>query len=143
MKRATSRDRLVALLLRVGGALTGSALFAVFLPESWMASVHGSLGLGDFPSAPITSYLTRSLSAMYAMHGVLLFLLSTDVDRYRPVIHWLGWATAVLGLLLLGIDLQAPMPWWWTFFEGPSVLLIGIALCWLTHPGPPPPGSAL
>jgi len=31
-------------------------------------------------------YLTRSLSAMYALHGALVFLVSLDVRRFLPVV---------------------------------------------------------
>lgn len=126
--RAITNERLLVFLLRLGAALTGSALLAVFLPEKTMASVHESLGLGPFPASPITSYLTRSLSAMYAFHGALLFILSTDVRRFQPAIVFLGWTTAALGVALLGIDLGAPMPLWWTLAEGPWVIVIGLVL---------------
>lgn len=125
---ADKNERLLVLLLRLGAVLTGSAIFTVFLPEATMASVHEGLGLGAFPAAPITTYLARSLSAMYAFHGALLFILSTDVRRFRPVIILLGWATAVLGFILFAIDLTAPMPAWWVFAEGPWVVVIGLVL---------------
>ncbi len=124
----TPSERWLVLLLRVGGLLTGSAVFAVFLTDEAMASSHHALGLGEFPRAPLTSYLTRSLSAMYAFHGVVLWVLSTDVRRYRPMIVAVGWATAALGLLLTGIDLTAPMPSWWTLAEGPWVTVVGLVL---------------
>lgn len=124
----TSSERWLVALLRLGGVLTGTAVLAVFLPVEWMASAHRALGLGEFPAVPITDYLTRSLSGMYAFHGALLLALSTDVRRYRPVITVLGWATAGLGVVLLVVDLRAPMPPWWTFAEGPWVIAIGLVV---------------
>lgn len=126
-------ERWLVLLLRLGGVLTGSAFFTIFLPESTMVSTHRALGLGDFPAAPLTTYLTRSLSAMYAFHGVILLALSTNVRRYRPVIVVVAWATATMGLILTGIDLWAPMPMWWTLAEGPWVVLIGLVLVGLAR----------
>jgi hypothetical protein len=125
---ADNNERNLVFLLRVGAVLTGSAFFTIFLPEATMASVHENLGLGRFPASPLTNYLTRSLSAMYAFHGGLLFVLSTNVRRFQPVIVFVGWATAALGLLLLGIDLRAPMPGWWVFAEGPWVIAIGLVI---------------
>jgi len=124
----TASERALVLLLRLGGVLTGLAIFAVFLPAEWMASIHRDVGLGEFPAAPITDYLTRSLSGMYAFHGALLLALSTDVRRFRPVITVLGWATAAFGVVLLVVDLRAPMPAWWTFGEGPWVIVIGLVV---------------
>ena len=130
---ARSHERLLVFLLRVGAVLTGSAFFAIFLPESTMASIHLDLGLGEFPATPLTNYLTRSLSAMYAFHGGLLFVLLTNVRRFRMVILFVGCATAGLGVALTAIDLQAPMPGWWTFAEGPWVVVIGIVLALLAR----------
>jgi hypothetical protein len=121
-------ERWLILLLRLGGIVTGSAVFTIFLPESTMAATHEGLGLGEFPAVPLTSYLARSVSAMYAFHGVILLALSTDVRRYRRLVEILAWATAAMGVALLGIDLWAPMPLWWTLCEGPTVILIGLVL---------------
>ncbi len=114
-----------------GGVLLGSAVFAVFLPDSTMAAIHRQLALGEYPAAPLTSYLTRSVSALYAFHGGLLLALSADVRRFRPVLRFVAWATVALGLALTAIDFQAPMPRWWRLAEGPWVVLIGCLLIWL------------
>lgn len=135
----TTNERVLVGLLRLGAVLTGSAFFALFLPDETMSAVHDRLGLGPFPAAPLTSYLTRSLSAMYAFHGALLFILATDVRRYRAAIIFLGWTTSALGATLLGIDLQAPMPLWWTLAEGPWVIMIGFVLVGLARRLEPTP----
>ncbi len=127
-------DRVLVWLLRLGGVTTLCAFFAVFLPADWMVRTHHWLGLGDFPRAPITLYLARSVSAMYAIHGLLLLALAQDVERYRPAIRILGIGTTVLGAVLLGIDWSVGMPWWWTALEGPPVAMIGLALAGLAKP---------
>ena len=124
-------ERWLTYLLRFGGVLLGTALFAVLLPDARMAAIHQRLGLGEYPAAPLTSYLTRAVSALYALHGVVLLALSTDVRRYRPVIGWVGWATIGFGLAHLGIDLYAGMPTWWLLAESPWILAIGIVIIWL------------
>lgn len=126
-------ERWLIFLLRLGGLLTGSAVLAIFLPEATMASIHQKLGLGEFPAAPLTDYLTRSLSAMYAFHGAILLALSTDIRRYQPVIVVVAWATASMGVILTGVDLWAPMPIWWALAEGPWIVLMGLALLSLTR----------
>ena len=128
----TPHERWLVYLLRFGGVLLGSAFFAMFLPDGWMASIHRWLGLGEYPDAPLTSYLARSLSAFYAFHGGLLLALSTDVRRFRPVLLFVAWATVGLGLALTLIDFHAAMPSWWAFTEGPWVALTGALLIWLT-----------
>ena len=130
-------ERWLVYLLRFGGVLLGSALFAVFLPDGWMAATHRRLGLGEYPDAPLTSYMTRSLSALYAFHGGLLLALSTDVRRFRPVLRFFAWATVGLGLALVAIDSLAPMPTWWQLVEGPWVVLTGALILYLVRMLPP------
>ncbi len=116
------------IMLRVGACLMMAALPAVFLPTSAMAAIHEWLGLGAFPDTPLVFYLSRSLSALYAWHGVLLYAFSRDVLAYRRLIVYLGASTALLGVLFLGIDLFAGLPVYWVWLEGPIVVAIGLAL---------------
>ena len=113
-------------LLRCGAVLTGSAFLAVFLPVDWMASMHRWLGLGEFPRTPLVDYLARSVAAFYGFHGVLLFVISTDVVRYRSLVWYVAVMNVVFGLMLLAIDIHAGLPAYWTAFEGPPVAIIGI-----------------
>jgi hypothetical protein len=116
----------LALVLRFGGCLLSLAFVAVFLPTSWMAATHHWLGLGEFPAAPITDYLARSVSALYGFHAVLLFIIATDPARYERIVLYLGVSNIVLGLMLLWIDLHAGLPLWWIAIEGPPVAGLGI-----------------
>ena len=127
----TPAERWLAYLLRFGGVLLGSAVFAIFLTDQQMAAIHLWLGLGDYPAAPLTAYLTRLASALYAFHGGLLLALSTDVRRFRPVLRFVAWATVALGLALIAIDLASGLPPWWALLEGPWVVFTGALLVWL------------
>jgi hypothetical protein len=97
------------------------AFAAALLPESWMAAAHARLSLGEFPAAPLTDYLTRSISLLYGIHGGLFLVLSTHLPRYAPVVRYMMWMHIVFGASVLAIDLWAGMPWWWTGLEGPSI----------------------
>jgi len=127
----TGAERGLQILLRIGGVTMLLAFFAIFLPVRWMAVTHEWLGLGEFPASPLVDYLTRSASLLYAWHGGLLLVLSADIRRYRPVLVYLGVATSLGGLILLGIDLHAGMPTYWTLWEGPPVSVIGFLMIWL------------
>lgn len=126
-----SSERALQILLRIGGVTMLLAFFAIFLPVRWMAVTHEWLGLGEFPESPLVDYLTRSVSLLYASNGGLLLVASFDVRRYRPVLVYLGIATAIGGLILLGIDLHAGLPAYWTLWEGPPVAVIGCLMVWL------------
>lgn len=127
----SSPERALQVLLRIGGVTMLTAFLAIFLPVRWMAITHEWLGLGPFPESPLVDYLTRSASLLYAWHGGLLLVISSNIRRYRPILVYLGIATAIGGLILLGIDIHAGMPVYWTLWEGPPVALIGCMMVWL------------
>ena len=132
-------ERRLALVLRLGGAVMLCATLAILLPTGWMVAVHRWLGMGELPRVPIIEYLTRSASALYAIHGGLLLVLAQDVRRYARVIVFLGAANVALGGVLLALDLFAGMPWYWTLGEGPFVAATGVLLVVLARavPGRP------
>jgi hypothetical protein len=98
-----------------------------------MVRSNAWLGLAPLAETPLTFYLARSTSALYALHGAILLLAASDPPRYRSLILLLGASNLVFGAVLLGIDLEAGMPAWWTAAEGPGVVLIGAALVLLAR----------
>jgi hypothetical protein len=130
----TRADRRLRILLRFVGGLTLLALPAVFMPKSWMASTHELLGLGEFPDAPIVQNLARSVSGFYALFGGVCLVLATDLDRYRALIRFLGIAVTVFGVILIGVDVAAGMPVWWTLSEGLSTIVIGVLMVVFARP---------
>jgi len=127
----TGSEKTLVLILRLAAVTLLLALGAIFLPFSWMAAVHAWLGLGELADTPLTGYLTRSLSALYAFHGAILFLVSLDVRRYGPLIRLLAVGNIVFGAVLLILDLSLGLPLFWTLSEGPSVMALGAVLFWL------------
>ena len=120
-------------LLRINGGVMILATVAVVMPHSAMDRIHHGLGLGQLPDVPIVGYLTRSLSALYALLGVTAVYLAADVPRYRPLIRFWSAATIVFGLTLLGIDLAVQLPAWWALGEGGCVTAMGAVLLWLSR----------
>lgn len=118
-------------LLAVLGCGLMVATVPIFFPVNLMATIHGWLGLGEFPDQPITIYLARSTSLLYAIHGLLMVIVSFDLNRYWPLVPVFGWLHVVIGLLMLGIDLTTPMPWYWTAAEGIPISLAGLVIIWL------------
>ena len=96
-----------------------------------MAAVHSWLGMGEFPAAPLTDYLARSVSALYGFHGVFLFIVSGGPMRYERIVLYLGVMNVVFGLMLLAIDVHAGLPVAWTAFEGPPVVGLGALVLYL------------
>jgi hypothetical protein len=121
-------DRILVWLLRISGAMTLSALVAVFMPYEWMNLIHQRLGMGELPHVPIVGYLARSVSAFYALHGALLVFVSLDVHRYLPIVRFLAWAGVAMGLILFGVDRAVGMPSQWANQEGPFVVVISVVI---------------
>lgn len=125
------REKLMVLLIRLDAGVLLCALFAIFLPTHWMQATHAWLGLGELPDLPIARYLTRSLSALYALRGGLVLFISFDVERYAPLVTFMAVTTIVFGLALVAIDLAAGMPWYWVLAEGPVIAGIWALILWL------------
>lgn len=80
----------IVVLLRVVGMTGLLAIPAIFLPYSWMNSIHGYLGLGKLPDAPIVGYLARSLSVFYAVVSAITLFVSFDIRRHRVFLCCIG-----------------------------------------------------
>lgn len=129
-----ARDRrLLVALLRLGAIVTGCGFFAVLLPSEWMATTHRWLGLGELPRIAIVDYLTRSNAALYGFHGVLLWVVSRNPTQYHGIVRYIGWMNIAFGLTILIIDIHAGLPAYWTIAEGPSVVVLGALVLYLSR----------
>ena len=125
---STKSDRLISKLMRFDACLQLCALVAVCMPLAWIQYLHTAIGLGDFPTEPIAAYLARSLSAFYAMHGVMTWGLAHDVPRYRPLIRVWAFSFVALGVATIVICVAAKLPLFWTVAQGPFVITFGLAI---------------
>jgi hypothetical protein len=130
-----TRDRFLTLFLRVVGSVSGSAALCAVMPLRAMDAAHRALGLGPLPEGPVVEYLARSTSAFYALLGALLWAVSLDLARYRPLVRPLGFAFIALGALLLWTDFAAGLPLFWRAGEGPLDALFGAVLLWASRGG--------
>ena len=122
-----ARWMLIWILRLAGGAMLMALLF-VFCPFEWMASLHKQIGLGELRYTPLLSYLIRTLSALYASMGAIIFFLSFDIDRYRPLIRFLGAISILGGLGVTALDAILRLPVLWTALEGPLTIVLGVFL---------------
>ena len=133
MQQQTAR-RLLAWLLYVLGGMMSVAFLAVIM-QVGMAVIADWLGVGPLQRSPLTEYLTRSLSAMYGVLGVLHLYLARDVVRYLDLIVVIGWLTVLAGAIQTVVDFAAGMPPFWSWSEGPPTVLAGLAYIWLAKGG--------
>lgn len=62
--------------------------------------------------------------------GAFFWMLSFDLVRYHLLVRRLGMAVIALGILLLGVDVMAGMPWLWQALEGPANIVLGSVILW-------------
>jgi hypothetical protein len=129
--RPERAERLLKWLLFLLGGAALLAVVPMVMPTDWMEAVNDWLGLGPFPRTPLTEYLTRSLSALYALVGVLIVFLALDVRRYRAPIVLVCWLTVALGAFLTVLDFSIGMPASWSWGEGPPTIALGAVMVWL------------
>lgn len=127
---APGNPRLQKLLLRFFALVQCIALPAVFVPRLALEKLSWLAGFGQPPMLPLTLYLLAGASCVYLGQAALLWMVSTDVVRYRPLVVFLGAAYTAFGPLFWWIDSEAGMPWWWQLMDSGGCLGAGLALLW-------------
>lgn len=104
------------------------ALPAIFAPRLAVEKFSVLMGFGKPPNLPLLIYMTSGASCVYVGQGLLLWFLSRDVMRYRPLIIFFGWAYLAFSPLFLWIDMSAGMPAFQVAADSLSCLMAGGAL---------------
>lgn len=123
--------RVQSWVLRLAGAVEVLAFFAVVMPRSWMEASHVWLGLGELPQGAVTMFMIRQASYAYGMHGVSLWVLAADTDRFRPLVLLNAVSFLLAAPVFLIIDYTSGMPHWWTAADTLGCASFGAALLWL------------
>jgi len=126
-------EQLLKVILRVMGSSSLLGLIFVVAPYRWMDSIHTALGMGPLSDDPVVGYLARSTSALYALTGGLMWVVSFDPGRYRPVLIYLGTAVTLFGAALLVVDWVEGLPLAWKVWEGPFVMVFGLTVLFLSR----------
>jgi hypothetical protein len=133
MKPGRSTERFLRLL----AILQMLTLAVVLMPVGWIAAWHAWLGLGVMPDDPVLRYVIRGAALAQGAIGVLLWVIATDVVRFRPLV------VTTAAIYLFGapayylLDATAGMPRFWCIFDGAFCLLAGgvlLTLCLLSSP---------
>ena len=124
-------ERLLSFVLRLAGTFELLAFVAVVMPRSWMEASHSWLGMGVMPDGPLIMFMIRQASYAYGMHGVSLWLLASDIKRYRRLIAFNGISFLIAGVVFALIDYTAGMPIWWTIGDSIGCACFGAAVLWL------------
>ena len=103
-----------------------------------MEASHSWLGLGEMPGGPIIMFMIRQASYAYGMHGISLWVLASDVERFRPLVVFNGIAFLLAAPVFFLIDYTSGIPWWWTVADTLGCAFFGASLLWLNLGGARP-----
>lgn len=120
-------------LLRLAGSFEILAFFAVIMPRSWMEVSHAWLGLGQMPDGPLIMFMIRQASYTYGMHGISLWVLASDVARFRTLVLLNGIAYLLAAPVFFLIDYTSSMPWYWTVMDSVGCGFFGAVLLLLSR----------
>ena len=123
-------ENLLKLLLVACGLGCSAAAVAVLMPRDWMVRGHELLGMGPFPAQPIAEYLARLTSGMYALYGILVLLMATNVRRYAPLITVQALLVAAVAVVCGYFGWRAGIPRWWIVVDVGSSSGLAVAV-WL------------
>src|SRR3954451_18813001 len=98
-----NRRKYLVWALRLAALGEFPAFATAVMPFPWMAAVHRCLGLGELPALPVVEYMARSLSLAYGLHAIMLWVIASDVERYRVFVtlHVYGFLLLVPTFLLI------------------------------------------
>ena len=119
---------LTAIFLRIIAIVQMLTFAVVLMPVAWIAAWHAWLGVGVMPDDPVLRYVIRGAAFAQGGVGVLVWVIATDVVRYRPLVI----TTAAISLFAAPayyfIDATAGMPRFWCIFDFAFCFLAGGAL---------------
>jgi hypothetical protein len=127
----STRKLHLLIFLRFVGSVSLLAFLAAIMPANWIVECAEELGFDPFPDSPLTFYLARNLSLLYGFVGALMLYLSSDIPRYRELIHLLSIGTILFGGLQLVVDWLSGLPVWWTLGESLWTVFGGVLFYWL------------
>lgn len=130
---SVKRQLLLSWLLRLAGAIEVLAFVSVAMPRSWMEASHAWLGLGEMPGGPIIMFMIRQASYTYGMHGISLWILASDLDRFRPIVMLNGISFLLAAPVFFVIDHTSGLPLWWTIADASACAFFGAAILWLNR----------
>jgi hypothetical protein len=121
-------QRLQANYLRSLAIVQMLTFAVVLMPVEWIASWHAWLGVGVMPDDPVLRYVIRGAALAQAAIGVLLWVIATDVVRYRPLVITISAIYLIGAPAYYCIDATAGMPRFWGVFDCAFCFLAGGAL---------------
>lgn len=88
--------------------------------------------MGQMVRGPLIMFMIRQASYTYGVHGLSLWVIASDVVRFRKLVIFNGIVFLLAGPVFFLIDWTAGMPGWWTFGDTFGCAGLGIVILLLT-----------
>ena len=85
------------------------------------------------PDGPLIMFMIRQASYTYGMHGISLWVLASDVARFRTLVLLNGIAYLLAAPVFFLIDYTSSMPWYWTVMDSVGCGFFGAVLLLLSR----------
>ena len=122
--------RLQKLILRIMALVSLPVVPAVFAPHFTVEKLSWLTGFRQPPNAPLLFYVAAGGSFVYLALSAMLWIMSRDVVRYRPLVIFAAWMCLLGGPVYWWIDTTTGMPNWWMLMDALSCFVGGAALMW-------------
>ena len=125
-----SRARRLVYFLRFIAICQLLAFIAVFVPvQVWLPGWYSWLRLGPAPEvSAVLRYVIGATAFFQAAIGLWLWIMLSDLERYRPLLVATAFIYLVAVPIFYYIDATAPLPLWWRIYDSIWCLTVGAAL---------------
>lgn len=102
----------------------------MIFPRLVLEKFHWLLGLGKLPDSILLRYLGAGGAFVYGVQGLLLWMIASDVAKYRALVLFAAWTYIVASPVFWFIGARTGMPGWWAAIDTISCLAAGSLLLW-------------
>ena len=120
-------------ILRCMALMSLPVLGAIFAPNLTVEKLSWLVGFGQPPQTPLLPYLAAGGSFAYLILSAVLWMLSNDVARYRPLVTFIAYMCLIGVPVYLWIDTHTGMPHWWLLMDTMICLIAGFGLLWTSR----------
>jgi hypothetical protein len=113
----TAHVRSIAVSLRALAVFILLNGVSVLLPERWIDAVLVRCGIGHLPDAALFRYFLRGSGVLLVSFGVLIWVVASDVVRYRPIVITLIGIFLVCAPVSYWIGAVVGLPPWWCILD--------------------------
>ena len=136
-----TRPRVQLWMLRIFIFVMLTGLPGALLPEVAFLKFSWLMCYGKQPMTPLTIYLSGNAGYAFTALAILVWVISLDLPSYQPLVRTIGWVLVIAGPAYFSIDLQCPLPLWWTLIDSLGCLLLGAGILWAAPRSTPDTGS--